>query len=162
MSSSATTWAWRGYKEGVDNPHELAADLAERAVERYDDKESQIGAEQLRELERFVMLRVIDTRWMDHLLEMDYLREGIGLRAMGQRDPLVEYKGEAYEMFSTLVQAINEDFLRTILHIEVVVERAGSRGPAVGSHDLLGPERVVDLRGRRGSGWDVRRRGSFA
>jgi len=61
---------------------------------------------------------------MDHLLEMDYLREGIGLRAMGQRDPLVEYKGEAYEMFSLLVSTINQDFLRTILHIEVVQETA--------------------------------------
>jgi preprotein translocase subunit SecA len=55
---------------------------------------------------------------------MDYLREGIGLRAMGQRDPLVEYKGEAYEMFSALVASVNEDFLRTILHIEVVEETA--------------------------------------
>ena len=111
-------------KGSVDNPHELAATLAERGVERYDAKESQIGAEQLRDLERFVMLRVIDTRWMDHLLEMDYLREGIGLRAMGQRDPLVEYKSEAYEMFSTLVATINEDFLRTILHIQVVEDTA--------------------------------------
>jgi len=113
-----------GEKGSVDNPHELAATLAERAVERYDAKEKQIGPDQLRELERFVMLRVIDTRWMDHLLEMDYLREGIGLRAMGQRDPLVEYKGEAYEMFSVLVASVNEDFLRTILHIEVVEETA--------------------------------------
>ena len=68
------------------------------------------------------MLRVIDTRWMDHLQEMDYLKEGIGLRAMGQRDPLVEYKSEGYVMFGELVQAINEDFLRTIMHIEVVFE----------------------------------------
>jgi preprotein translocase subunit SecA len=113
-----------GEKGSVDNPHELAGTLSDRAVERYDAKEAQIGAEQLRDLERFVMLRVIDTRWMDHLLEMDYLREGIGLRAMGQRDPLVEYKGEAYEMFSTLVATINQDFLRTILHIEVVEETA--------------------------------------
>jgi preprotein translocase subunit SecA len=111
-----------GEKTGVDNPHELAGTLAERAVARYDAKEAMIGPEQLRDLERFVMLRVIDTRWMDHLLEMDYLREGIGLRAMGQRDPLVEYKGEAYEMFSLLVATVNEDFLRTILHIEVVQE----------------------------------------
>ncbi|MDO8963901.1 MAG: preprotein translocase subunit SecA [Coriobacteriia bacterium] len=107
-----------------ENPHELAMTLAERAVVRYDSKEELIGADQLRDLERFVMLRVIDTRWMDHLLEMDYLRDGIGLRAMGQRDPLVEYKGEAYEMFHGLVQSINEDFLRTILHIEVVHEDA--------------------------------------
>jgi preprotein translocase subunit SecA len=107
-------------KGTVDNPHELAGTLAERAIARYDAKEAQLGAEQLRDLERFVMLRVIDTRWMDHLLEMDYLREGIGLRAMGQRDPLVEYKTEAYEMFSLLVSTINEDFLKTILHIQVV------------------------------------------
>jgi preprotein translocase subunit SecA len=109
-------------RKTIENPHELADTLAERAVESYDTKEGQVGAEQLRDLERFVMLRVIDTRWMDHLLEMDYLREGIGLRAMGQRDPLVEYKTEAYEMFSLLVQTINEDFLRTIFHIEVVEE----------------------------------------
>jgi preprotein translocase subunit SecA len=109
-------------RTATENPHELADTLAERAVAGYEAKEAAIGAEQLRELERFVMLRVIDTRWMDHLLEMDYLREGIGLRAMGQRDPLVEYKSEAYEMFTLLVQTINEDFLRTIFHIEVVEE----------------------------------------
>jgi preprotein translocase subunit SecA len=106
----------------TENPHELADTLAERAIKSYDAKEAMVGPEQLRDLERFVMLRVIDTRWMDHLLEMDYLREGIGLRAMGQRDPLVEYKTEAYEMFTLLVQTINEDFLRTIFHIEVVEE----------------------------------------
>ena len=66
------------------------------------------------------MLRVIDTRWMEHLLEMDYLKDGIGLRAMGQRDPLTEYKGEAFEMFRGLVVQINEDFLRTLMHIQVV------------------------------------------
>ena len=68
------------------------------------------------------MLRVIDTRWMDHLQEMDYLKEGIGLRSVGQRDPLVEYKTEAYDMFGALVGSINEDFLRTLMHIEVVFE----------------------------------------
>jgi preprotein translocase subunit SecA len=109
-------------RKTIENPHELGNTLAERAIETYEAKEAAIGADQLRELERFVMLRVIDTRWMDHLLEMDYLREGIGLRAMGQRDPLVEYKSEAYEMFSVLVGTINEDFLRTIFHIEVVEE----------------------------------------
>ena len=109
-------------RKGVENPHELAAALAESGTARYDAKRREIGPEQLGELERFVMLRVLDTRWMDHLLEMDYLREGIGLRAMGQRDPLVEYKGEAFEMFSALVASVNQDFLRTILHVEVVVE----------------------------------------
>ena len=106
----------------VDSSHELADALATRALEAYGSKEEQIGQEGLRDLERLVMLRIIDTRWMDHLQEMDYLKEGIGLRSVGQRDPLVEYKSEAYEMFGALVSGINEDFLRTIMHIEVVFE----------------------------------------
>jgi preprotein translocase subunit SecA len=106
----------------TDNPHELADVLAEGALEAYKAREAELGEDRLRALERQVMLRVIDTRWMEHLQEMDYLKEGIGLRAMGQRDPLVEYKSEAYEMFSILVAGINEDFLRTIMHIQVVRE----------------------------------------
>ena len=73
------------------------------------------------------MLRIIDTRWMEHLLEMDYLKDGIGLRAMGQRDPLIEYKSEAYNMFGDLVAGINEDFLRTIMRIQVVREQPATR-----------------------------------
>ncbi len=109
-----------GHKGEIENPHELADELAEAALEAYAKREEDLGPENLRELERQVMLRVIDTRWMEHLLEMDYLKDGIGLRAMGQRDPLVEYKSEAYNMFGELVGAINEDFLRTIFHIQVL------------------------------------------
>ncbi|MFA5843222.1 MAG: preprotein translocase subunit SecA [Coriobacteriia bacterium] len=108
----------------IENPFELADHLAEAALERYAAKEAELGADNLRDLERQVMLRVIDTRWMDHLQEMDYLADGIGLRAVGQRDPIVEYKTEAYEMFGALVGNINEDFLRTIMHVEVVSEAA--------------------------------------
>ncbi len=111
-------------RAGADNPHELADALAERALEKYTEKETALGADSLRELERQVMLRIIDTRWMEHLLEMDYLKDGIGLRAMGQRDPLIEYKSEAYNMFGDLVGSINEDFLRTIMRIQVVREPA--------------------------------------
>ena len=103
----------------VENPYELADLLTDRLREAYEAKEGSIGAEQMRALERYVMLRVIDARWMNHLLEMDYLREGIGLRAIGQRDPLVEYKAEAYEMFRFLVAEIERDFLRTIMHMQV-------------------------------------------
>jgi len=110
------------HKGEVENPHELADDLTEEALAAYSVKESEVGDERLRALERQVMLRVIDTKWMEHLQEMDYLKEGIGLRAMGQRDPIVEYKSEAYEMFSHLVASINEDFLRTIMHIQVVAQ----------------------------------------
>ncbi|MDO9557578.1 MAG: preprotein translocase subunit SecA [Coriobacteriia bacterium] len=106
----------------VESTVELADVVAEHLFAAYERKGEQIGGEALRELERQVMLRVIDTRWMSHLLEMDYLKDGIGLRAMGQRDPLVEYKTEAYEMFKALVGEINIDFLRTIMHIQVVRE----------------------------------------
>lgn len=105
-----------------DSTYELNEKLSELAQERYDQKENDLGQEAMRELERQVMLRVIDTRWMAHLQEMDYLKEGIGLRAMGQRDPIVEYKNEAYDMFAALVDAINEDFLGTMYHIELVEE----------------------------------------
>jgi preprotein translocase subunit SecA len=123
----------------VDNPHELADALTGRALELYAEKEGTIGPEGLRDLERQVMLRVIDTRWMDHLQEMDYLKEGIGLRAMGQRDPLVEYKTEAYEMFGGLVRAINEDFLRTLMHVEFVFEAAPERASSLSGASYSGP-----------------------
>jgi preprotein translocase subunit SecA len=110
------------HKGSVENPHELAAILAESALEAYAKKEAELGSEPLRELERHVMLRIIDARWMEHLQEMDYLKEGIGLRAMGQRDPKVEYKNEAYDMFAAMVQGVNEDFLRTVMHMQVVIE----------------------------------------
>ena len=73
----------------------------------------------MRELNTQVMLRVIDTRWMNYLQEMDYLKTGIGLRGFGQRDPLVEYKTEAYGAFQILVDTMYEDYLRTVLRIEI-------------------------------------------
>ncbi|NTU70580.1 MAG: preprotein translocase subunit SecA [Coriobacteriia bacterium] len=106
----------------VENPHELADLLVTHAGEVYSRKAEDLTEDGLLELERMVMLRIIDTRWMDHLQEMDYLKDGIGLRSVGQRDPLVEYKTEAYDMFGGLVGGINEDFLRTMMHIEVVIE----------------------------------------
>ena len=123
----------------VDNPHEAADVLTGRVIEAYEAKEASIGEEGLRDLESQVMLRVIDTRWMDHLQEMDYLKEGIGLRAMGQRDPIVEYKSEAFDMFGDLVRAINEDFLRTLLHIEVVFEPEPQSTSALSSANYSAP-----------------------
>ncbi len=119
------------YKGEIENPHELAEELADEALEAYNTRETELGPDNLRELERQVMLRVIDTRWMEHLLEMDYLKDGIGLRAMGQRDPLVEYKTEAYSMFGALVETINEDFLRTMFHIQVMRPPVPEEEPAM-------------------------------
>jgi len=117
------------HKAEIDNPYELADELIAAALNRFREKEAELGADQLRELERQVMLRVIDARWMEHLLEMDYLKDGIGLRAMGQRDPLAEYKSEAYEMFAGLVGQINEDYLRTLMHIQVAVAEPSAEAP---------------------------------
>ncbi|MCL2379781.1 MAG: preprotein translocase subunit SecA, partial [Coriobacteriia bacterium] len=95
--------------------------LVDAARAKYSEKEELLGPENVRDLERQVMLRILDTRWMSHLEEMDYLKEGIGMRAMGQRDPKVEYKNDAFEMFIGLVQSIDEDFVKTLMHINVVV-----------------------------------------
>ena len=99
---------------------QLEEDVTAFVQKTFDEKTQKLGEEVMRELAAQVMLRVIDTRWMAYLQEMDYLKTGIGLRGFGQRDPLVEYKTEAYEAFTLLVHTMYEDFLRTILRLELV------------------------------------------
>ncbi len=90
----------------------------------YEEKERLLSAERMREFERIILLQVIDTQWKDHLLGMDYLREGIGLRGYGQRDPLVEYKKESFDMFQAMLDRIEEEAIRYIFFFQpVVVER---------------------------------------
>jgi len=96
----------------------------------YAAKEAELGAEGLRKAERLVLLNVLDAAWRDHLYEMDYLREGIGLRAMAQRDPLVEYQREGYELFQSLIGRIREDFTRYIFHVSAAQEGPRSRRQA--------------------------------
>ena len=98
------------------------------ALKVYQRREEEIGSEQLRQIERLVLLNVIDNRWREHLYEMDYLQEGIGLRAMGQKDPLVEYQREGFDMFVSMQGIIKEDFTRYIFHVEAV--RQDERQPA--------------------------------
>ena len=99
---------------------ELKHLLKERGMKAYENKEAEFPeAEQLREVERVVLLKVIDARWMDHIDDMDQLRQGIGLQAYGQRDPLVEYKMTGYEMFGEMTNAIAENTIRTLFHIKV-------------------------------------------
>jgi preprotein translocase subunit SecA len=100
------------------------------AIEVYEAREKELGAEQMRKIERLVLLSVIDNRWREHLYEMDYLQEGIGLRAMAQKDPLVEYQREGFDMFQQMQDTIREDFARYMFHVEAVREgerRAPSR-----------------------------------
>ncbi len=101
---------------------EVVEAFAEDAREVYRKREEELGTDALRQIERLVLLSVIDNRWREHLYEMDYLQEGIGLRAVGQRDPLVEYQREGYDMFGQMQHAIKEDFARYIFHVEAVRE----------------------------------------
>ncbi|MGH8952599.1 MAG: preprotein translocase subunit SecA [Acidimicrobiia bacterium] len=93
--------------------------VVEEALDAYAKREEELGSEVLRQVERSVMLSVIDNKWREHLSEMDYLRAGIGLRAMGQRDPLTEYQREAYDMFTELVESVKRDAVRYLFRVEL-------------------------------------------
>jgi len=101
---------------------EIREGLFDLVEQVYDRLEQQLGPDTMRRAERWVMLSVIDSLWVQHLTSIDDLREGIGLRAYGQRDPLVEYKAEAYNMFQGLLEAIRQDVVHRIFHVRVVVE----------------------------------------
>lgn len=100
----------------------LAAHIIQDCEKAYAAREESLGVEVMRELERKVLLSVLDRKWREHLYEMDYLQEGIGLRAMAQRDPLVEYQREGYELFSAMMDAIKEEIAGLLFNIEVTVE----------------------------------------
>jgi preprotein translocase subunit SecA len=103
----------------------LTEEFQEDARDAYTAKEEQLGAELMRELERFVILQVVDQRWREHLDAMDYLREGVHLRAMAQKDPLVEYRHEGHLMFEELGAVIREEVVLTIFHAQLAPEEAG-------------------------------------
>ena len=108
---------------------ELKHSLKEAATKYYESKEAEFpDSEQIRELERVILLKVVDNKWMSHIDDMDQLRQGIGLQAYGNRDPLVEYKMSAYEMFDAMSSAIREDTVRILCHIRV--EQKVEREPA--------------------------------
>ena len=114
-------------KEGIDpsqlGSKQLEEALLARAHEKYDQKEAIIGAAPMRYHERMLMLQIVDAQWKDHLLAMDHLKEGIGLRGYGQRDPLVEYKKESYTLFEELMGRIEEDTLRFLFLLQPVEEK---------------------------------------
>ncbi len=126
---------------------EIVEAVVAEAIEYYEAREAEFG-DNMREIERQVMLRVIDTRWREHLYEMDYLQEGIHLRAMGQKDPLIEWQREGFAMFSAMVDSIAEDFVKYVMHLQVVrqdttpadevrnVEYSAPEDPAQGTKGL--------------------------
>jgi preprotein translocase subunit SecA len=102
---------------------ELEETLLAKAHEKYDQKEAIIGSPAMRYHERMLMLQIVDSHWKDHLLAMDHLKEGIGLRGYGQRDPLVEYKKESFQLFEDLMSRIEEDTLRFLFLLQPVEEQ---------------------------------------
>ncbi len=97
------------------------------ARELYEAKEQEVGQEAMRQLERMVILKVVDAKWMDHIDAMDQLRQGIGLRAYGQRDPLIEYKYESFDMFNAMIAEIQEEVTRYIYRVRIMEEREGPK-----------------------------------
>ena len=105
---------------GLKNMNELKQKLKEEAVKLYEAKEAEFPEpEAIREIERVILLKVIDRKWMDHIDDMDQLRQGIGLQAYGQKDPLVEYKMSAYDMFDEMTQNIREDTVRLLMRVKI-------------------------------------------
>ena len=114
--------------EGIDARHlgskQLEDALVEKARQKYNEKETVIGSAPMRYHERMIMLQIVDSHWKDHLLSMDHLKEGIGLRGYGQRDPLVEYKKESFGLFEDLMNRIEEDTLRFLFLMQPVEEQS--------------------------------------
>ena len=112
----------RASLENFNRP-ELKEELLRVAAEAYNGREVMFGAENMRELEKVVMLKVVDAKWMDHLDAMEMLREGIGLRAYGQKNPLIEYKFEAYDMFENMIANIQEDIVRYMFRVNILSQQ---------------------------------------
>jgi preprotein translocase subunit SecA len=120
-----------GDKAGL-NATMITEMVEENAQEAYDRREAELTPENMREIERRVVLSVLDRKWREHLYEMDYLREGIGLRAMAQRDPLVEYQREGYDMFNSMMDGIKEESVGNLFNLQIefqenpIVEEVGA------------------------------------
>jgi preprotein translocase subunit SecA len=113
-------------QEGIDierlNPDDIVDQIWEKARAKYEEKETVVGAENLRAYERYILLNIIDSQWKDHLLAIDHLKQGIGLVGYGQKDPLVEYKKESFNMFDEMINRIDMNATKALFNLEVVVK----------------------------------------
>jgi preprotein translocase subunit SecA len=137
-----------GGRDGITA--DLIADTIKEDIHaRYVEREEQLGEEVMRELERRVVLSVLDRRWREHLYEMDYLQEGIGLRAMAQRDPLVEYQREGFDMFSAMMEGIKEESVGYLFNLEVQVEQQVEEVPvADAAEGAVALEKSTEIRAK--------------
>ncbi len=142
----------------------LAEAISEEGIGFYEKRETEIGSDLMRQIERQIMLQLTDQRWREHLTEMDDLRDGINLRAMGQRDPLIEWQREGFEIFSNMIRGLNVDYIRYLMHVEVqdpeaVAQLGGTNGQTtdqVASKPTLDPKARPSLAAPRVQATDVR------
>ncbi|PYS49116.1 MAG: preprotein translocase subunit SecA [Acidobacteria bacterium] len=135
-------------KEGIDFENSASEDIEQTIWEnlkaKYAEKEEQIGAEAMRTYERIIMLNIIDAQWKDHLLAIDHLKQGIGLVGYGQKDPLVEYKKESFDLFQAMLDRIDQNTIRSLFNLQVVTEQPPEalrqrRSPRRSSLNFTGP-----------------------
>ncbi len=161
-------WDWEGFTEQMTtvypqsigkstfahpedlDPEEVVEAYLDNATETYMAREEELTADVLRRLERTVTLSIIDNKWREHLAEMDYLRSGIGLRAMAQKDPLVEYQREGYDLFSLLVDSVKEDTLRYMYHVKVERQQAPQRPTSIQTSGPSAKRRTVRVKDKVG------------
>src|SRR5206468_11075360 len=145
VNEIATYWPSTVTVEGLHNECSTTDELYEllmgEAQGYYEQREEEIGSEVMREVERQIMLQIIDTKWREHLYEMDYLQEGIHLRAMGQKDPLVEWQREGFDMFGQMMHGIAQEFVKYVMHAQVTVtQEQAAPVPAVSNMSYSAPE----------------------
>lgn len=127
----------------------LVEQLTSDAQHAYDRREDEVGAEVMRDVERRVVLQVLDRKWREHLYEMDYLKEGIGLRAMAQREPLVEYQREGYQLFQAVMEAIKEESVRFLFHAEIRRDEGAAAPPPQQQLTFVAPSEDGEVEARR-------------
>jgi len=141
-------------EDDFEDPYDLTVEevveaFAEDMEERYAAREAELSSDVMRQLERTVVLSIIDNKWREHLAEMDYLRSGIGLRALGQKDPLVEYQREGYDAFAALVDAVKYDSVRYLFHVDVVRQEQRPRPVAVTTSSAKGVPQLKTRQAKR-------------
>jgi preprotein translocase subunit SecA len=125
--------------QAFDTTDEVYERLMSEATGFYEKREEELGAETMREVERQIMLQIIDQKWREHLYEMDYLQEGIHLRAYGQKDPLVEWQREGFEMFGAMMQGIAQDFVKYVMHAQFTVAEQPAQEADVSTMEYSAP-----------------------
>jgi preprotein translocase subunit SecA len=137
-------WAHFGIRfhfDSLPSHEQTRAGITDHVVEQvktaYDRKEQEITPQVMRELEKFVMLQAVDNQWKDHLLSMDHLKDGIGLRGYGQRDPLKEYQKEGYDLFLDMSQRIKEETVRTLLLVKIAAEELVEQMPSQREQEMV-------------------------